>query len=78
MGEGPADRCSFIFRDQDDAVLFGMTALEFAPMFGGEGSIAAAVELERRLIILESDDEGEDCRLIGGQTCLPDTNDPAP
>jgi hypothetical protein len=78
MGESPARGFSPIFRNQDDAALFGMAALEFTPMLDGESGIAAAVRLERRLIILESADEGQDRRLIGGQTCLSDTNDPAP
>jgi len=59
-------------------MLFGMAALEFVPMFQGESGIAAAVGLERRFMILQSDDEGQDRRLVGRQTCRSDTNDPAP
>ena len=78
MGKGPADRYTTVFPDQDSAVLFGMAALQLAPMFHGEIGIAAAIGFERRFIVLQSVDEGQDRRLVGGQTGLPDTNGPAP
>jgi hypothetical protein len=78
IGEGPADRFARIFRYQDDAVLFGMAALEFAPMLGGEIGVTAAVGLERRLIILQSDDKGQNRRFVGGQTGGTNTNGRAP
>ena len=78
IGEGPADRRSPIFRDQDAAVLFGVAAFEFAPVLQGEIGIATAVGLECRFIILESDDEGQDRRFVSGQTGFANTNGRAP
>jgi hypothetical protein len=78
IGEGPAGGPARIFRDQDDAVLFGLAALEFAPMLGSEFGIAAAVGLERRLIVLQPNDKGQDRRFVGGQTSRTNTNGRAP
>jgi hypothetical protein len=41
--------------------------LQVAPMFDSEARVAAAVGLERRFMVLQSDDEGQDCRLVGGK-----------
>ncbi|HKB96215.1 MAG TPA: hypothetical protein VKB94_05155 [Rhizomicrobium sp.] len=40
--------------------------------------VAAAVGFERCFIVLQSDDEGQDRRLVGGQTRLTDANGPTP
>jgi hypothetical protein len=68
MGEGPAHRFAVQFGDQHDAMLLGAAMLQVAPMLDGEIGIAATVGLERRLMVLQSDDEGQDGRLVGGQT----------
>jgi hypothetical protein len=49
-------------------MLFGAAVLQVAPMFHGEIGIAAAVGLESGFIILQAIDEGQDGRLVGGQT----------
>ena len=59
-------------------MLFGMAALQLAPMLPREIGIAAAVGFERRFIVLQSVDEGQDRRFVGGQTCFADANGPAP
>jgi hypothetical protein len=66
MGEGPAHQLTPILCDQHDAMLFGATMLQVAPMFDGEIGVAAAVGLEGCLIVLQSVDEGQDGRLVGG------------
>ena len=78
MREGPADRFFALFRDQEDAVLFGAAMLQLAPMFDGKTRIAPAVGLERGLVILQPRDEGQDRRLVGGQMCFADANGRAP
>ena len=78
MGKSPADRFSILFRDQEDAVIFGATMLQLAPVVDGEIRIASAVGFEGGLIILEAGDEGQDRRFVGGQMCVADTNGRAP
>jgi hypothetical protein len=79
MGKGPAHRLSFVFRYQEDAMLFGATVLDGAPVIGGEVGIAPPVGLEGRLIVLQAGDEGQDRRFVAGQPCFADAaNDPAP
>jgi hypothetical protein len=78
MGESPADGFSVLFREQEDAVIFGATMLQLAPVIDGEIRIAPAVGLESGLIVLEASDEGQDRRFIGGQMCVADTNGRAP
>ena len=43
MDKGPADRLAVLFRDQEDAVMFGAAMLQFAPVIGGKSGIAAAI-----------------------------------
>ena len=78
MGKGPAHWHAIVFGAQEGAVFFGMAALRFAPMFPRKIGIAAAVGFERRFIVLQSVDEGQDRRFVGGQTCKTDANGPAP
>jgi hypothetical protein len=78
MGEGPADRDAIVFGNQENAIFFGVAALRLAPMLQGEIRIPAAIGLKRRLMVLQSVDEGQDRRFVGGQTGFPDTNGPAP
>ena len=73
MGKGPAHRHAIVFGDQKGAVFFGMAALRFAPMFPRKIGIAAAVGFERRFIVLQSVDEGQDRRFVGGQTGYPNS-----
>jgi hypothetical protein len=51
---------------------FGAAMLQLAPMLDGKARIAAPVRFERRLMILQADNEGQDCRLVGGQPRFPD------
>ena len=78
MGKGPSHRTSGIFGDQDDAVFLDVAAQELAPMFPGKIGIAAAVGFESRLIVLQSMDEGQDRRFVGGKSGGPDANGRAP
>ena len=78
MGEGPAEGLFALFRDQEDAVLFGAAMLQLAPMLDGKTGIAPAVGLERGLVVLQAGDEGQDRRFVGGQMCFADTNGRAP
>lgn len=78
MGEGPADRLAILLRDQEDPMLFGATVLQRAPMVDGEAGIAPAIGLEGGFMVLQAGDEIQDRRLVGGQTCLADTNGRAP
>jgi hypothetical protein len=78
MGEGPAQRCSRLLGDQDDAVLFGAAMLQVAPVIGGKIGIAAAVGFERGLKILKAGDEGQDRRLVLRQPGMTNTNGRAP
>ena len=72
MGESPTHRHAAVLGDQHHAMPFGAAMLQIAPMFDGKAGIAAAVRFERRLMILQADDEGQDCRLVGGQPRFPD------
>jgi hypothetical protein len=54
MRKGPAHRRTVLFRDQENAMPFGAAMLDIAPMVGGKSGVAAAVGLERRLIILQA------------------------
>jgi len=58
--------------------MLGAAMPQLAPVIGGKGGIAAAVGLESEFIILEPDDEGQDCRFVGRQTGFADINDRAP
>jgi len=59
-------------------VFFGATMLQVAPVLDGKTGIAAAIRLEGCLVILQSIDEGQDRRFVGGQTCWAYANGPAP
>ena len=78
MGKGPADRFAVLFREQEDAVMFGAAMLQLAPMIDGKGGIAAAVGLESGFIVLQPGDEGQDRRFVGRQMCFADVNGRAP
>jgi hypothetical protein len=60
---------------------FGAAMLQVAPMFDGKIPITPAVGLERSLVVLQADDKGQDCRIVGGQARFPylrRANGPAP
>lgn len=79
MGEGPANRFAVLFRDQENAMIFGAAMLDVAPVIGGKSRIAPAVGLESGLIILQAGDEGQDRRLVGRQARFADAaNDRVP
>jgi hypothetical protein len=52
--------------------------LQVAPVLDGKTGIAAAIRLEGCLVTLQSIDEGQDRRFVGGQTCFANANGPAP
>lgn len=78
IGESPTNRLAAGFSNQEDSVFFGMAALQLLPMFPRKLGVQAPIGLERRFKILQSVDEGQDRRFVGGQTCLPNANGPAP
>jgi hypothetical protein len=51
---------------------------DMTPVFGGEIRVAAAIGLERRLVILQAVDERQDRRFVLRQLYVADTNGPAP
>jgi hypothetical protein len=78
VSEGPADGLAVLLRDEHGAMFFGAAMLQFPPMLDGEVGVAAAVGLERRLVILQAVDEGQDRRFVLRQLCVPNTNGRAP
>jgi hypothetical protein len=78
MGKRPTYRLARLFGDQENAMTFSTAMLDIAPVIGGKIEIAPAVRLERRLIVLQAGDEGQNRRLVAGQPCFADANDRAP